>query len=612
VPPLTGAELRTRTLRRLLVFAGAVILVVAAIVAQLVNVQVANRPRYVAYGETQRDGARDLPAGRGAIYDRNGQALAMSVAQPQVVADPSQIAGKITVARTLAAILDADPAEVEAELRGDGRYQVIAKELTPKQADAVREAVAEGELPGITVEDSYVRSAPSGQLARGVIGHALPEGQQDVEGNTGGISGVEKAYDQILRGDPGQLYYEQDVSGNPIAGGRRQLEAAKPGTDLYLTLDQWLQYEAERSLGQQVLATGARSGQVVMMRPSTGEILAMASVDADDDGAVANTRDNRSVTAVFEPGSTNKMITVAAAIEEGVVRPDTTLSVPDYLTLYDTTFTDSHPHPETMWSVTDIMVTSSNIGTIKIAQQLGAAKVDEYLRRFGFGSTTGLDFPAEENGIMKDLDDWSGVDIATVPIGQGISVTSLQMLAAYNVVANDGVYVAPKLVAATDRGDGRVASEPSAGRRVISAKTAAQMRAILAQVVTDGTGAQAAVPGYRPAGKTGTARIPQGTGGEDGYLGTDGRYHYQASFVGMIDGADLSLIVTVEDPQTSIYGSDVAAPVFAHLAATALRRYQVPPPALVDPAARAVPELSASAREIDGGDAPTGAATVAP
>jgi cell division protein FtsI (penicillin-binding protein 3) len=609
IPPrLTGAELRTRTLRRLIAFAVAMVLLVVAIVAQLVNVQVANRPRYVAYGETQRDGARDLPAGRGAIYDRNGQAFALSVALPQVVVDPSQVTDVDDTSVVLSELLDLDLDEVRAQVTADNRYQVIAKEVSDRQADAVEAAIGEGAIDGVTIEDEYVRSTPNGELAEGVIGNSLPEGQVDVEGTSGGISGLEKAYDEVLRGEPGQLYYEQDVSGNPIAGGNRQLDPARPGTDLYLTLDQSLQFEAERVLGQQVLATGADSGQAVIMRPSTGEILAMASVADDGEGEVTNTRDNRAVTAVFEPGSTNKMITIAAALEEGEVEPDTVLSVPDYLTLYDKTFTDSHPHPETMWSVTDILVTSSNIGTIKVAQTLGRERMDEYLRRFGFGTSTGLGFPAEENGIMKDPDEWSGVDIGAIPIGQGISVTSLQMLAAYNVVANGGVYVAPKLVAATDQGEGQVPTAPAEGRRVIAPETAEQMRAMLAKVVTDGTGEQAAVPGYRAAGKTGTARIPQGVGGEDGYLGTDGRYHYQASFVGLVDGADLSIIVTVEDPVTSIYGSDVAAPVFAHLAATALRRYQVPPPALAE--ARAVPELSDSAR-LDETDAPADATTAA-
>jgi cell division protein FtsI (penicillin-binding protein 3) len=305
------------------------------------------------------------------------------------------------------------------------------------------------------------------------------------------------------------------------------------------------------------------------------------------------------------------MITVAAAIEEGAVTPQTVIDVPDHLQIYDKDFKDHDPHPTQPWSVTDILVTSSNIGTIKIARELGAEKVDRYLRSFGFGQSTGLDFPAESAGIMRPLEDWSGVDIGAIPIGQGVAVTAMQMLAAYNVVANDGTYVAPKLVAATDDGDGRSATGASRRRRVVSAETAQAMRGMLDQVVTDGTGKLAAVPGYPIGGKTGTARIPQAVHDpEDGYLAPDG-YHYQSSFVGFVDGADLSIIVSVEDAQTSIFGGDVAAPVFSHLAATALRRYQIPPPALVAAAQRAVPELSASAKEVGGEDVTDGSRTAA-
>lgn len=612
-PPLTGAQLRTRTLRRLIAFVVAMIIIVALIGVRLVNVQVLGSEQYTAYGATQLDGERPIPASRGAIYDRNGQAFAMSVAQPQVIVDPLIVEDAEGAAVALAEILDeVDPDEIRADLTADARYRVVAKGITPDQAEAIRSLQEAGELQGVTLQDEYTRNRPSGDLGLGVVGHALADGQSDDDGNTGGIAGIEKAWNDQLTGTPGRIAYEQNVWQQPIAGGEQHVTEAKQGTDLYLTLDQSLQYETERTLADTVVETGADSAMAVIMRPSTGEILSMASVAATGDGTVANTRDNRPVTAVFEPGSTNKMITVAGALEEGVVRPDTVIDVPDHLQIYDREFTDSHPHPPAAWSVTDILVTSSNVGSIKIAQQLGPAKVDEYLRAFGFGETTGLGFPNEEDGIMRSLEDWSGVDIGSMPIGQGISVTALQMLAAYNVVANDGVYVAPKLVGATDLGSGQVPTEPSQARRVISAETAAAMRVMLSKVVSEGTGLKAAVPGYEPAGKTGTAWIAQDGGDEeDGYLGADGGRRYQASFVGLVNDADLSIIVTVEDPKTAVYGSDVAAPVFSHLAATALRRYQVPPPALLDASSVSVPELSASARQVDTedvtGDAPAAA-----
>jgi cell division protein FtsI (penicillin-binding protein 3) len=576
--------------------------IVAAVGVQLVKVQVTDTSRYVAYGESQRDGFRVLPASRGAIYDRSGQAFAMSVAQPMVIADPAQVDDPVATSRTLASILGLDAADIEAQLTSKYRYRIIAKTVSQDDAEAIKAKLDDDQLVGISLENEYQRSAPSDDLAVGVVGHALAEGEKTADGQTGGVSGIEAEYNRQLQGKPGKLYYEQDVWGTPIAGGERKLDKAVQGTDLYLTLDQAMQYEAEKAMADQVLATGAQSGQAVIMRPSTGEILAMASVAKGEDGTVTNTRDNRAVTSVFEPGSVNKMITVAGAIEDGVVKPETILTVPDYLQLYDRQFTDSHPHPASDWSVTDIVATSSNIGTIKIAQQLGKDGVDRYLREFGFGTKPGLGFPGETAGIMKDVDDWSGVDIGAMPIGQGVAVSALQMLDAYNVIANDGVFVAPKLVGSTDTGRGQVPTEPSASHRVVSKDTAAAMQAMLAKVVSDGTGKLAAVPGYTSAGKTGTARIPQGFDKEDGYLNEQGRYEYQASFVGMVTGADLSIIVTLEDPRTSIYGGDVAAPVFAHLAASALRRYEVPPPALLGSTKHDVPELSASAKDVDGED----------
>ena len=592
----------------------AIVAVVAAITVQLARVQITDRERWIAWGQDQRDGWRDLVAGRGAIYDRNGNALAMSVLQSDVIASPRYISDPAATARVLAPILDLDEAELRQKLTGEGDYVRLAVSVPTEVADKIAkvrgdddsdEAAAASEaLTGITLEDRFVRFNPSGDLAGSVVGRTVAEGGFDSEGNQG-VSGIENQFEQALTGTPGRVYYERDPSGRTIAGGVETVEPARPGTDVYLTIDQSLQYEAERAISRQVLDTGAASGMVLMMRPSTGEILAMASVADDGEGDVVNTRDNRPVTAVFEPGSVNKLITVAGALEEGLVAPDTVLNVPDHLTIYDKTFTDHDPHPTQPWSVTDILVTSSNIGTIKLAQMLGREDVDRYLSDFGLGETTGLGFPNEENGIMLPLEKWSGTSIGAIPIGQGIAVTALQMLTAYNVVANDGVYVAPRLLSATDSGSGRENVAAGASRRVVSTDTARALQQMLEKVVTDGTGKKARVPDYPAAGKTGTARIPQGVDPTDGYLGRDGRYHYQSTFLGFINGADLSVLVTLEDPQTSTYGGDVAAPVFSHLSGVALLRSQTPPPALLERSGSDVPELSSTAREIKGEDAGT-------
>ncbi len=608
VVALDGAASRRLTLRRLTWLVVMVVAMAGAIGAKLATVQIAQRDRWQAWGLDQRDGWRVIPAGRGAIMDRNGQPLAMSVVRPDVVADPLNVEDPAATAATLAPILGRSRAELTSLLDRDGRYSLLAKAVDPEVAEEInelrqaqdRKARSTGDddvrtLAGIDLVDRLVRQYPVGNLATSIVGRTVVDGGVDTSGREG-VSGIEEQFDDILTGEPGRLQYEHDPNGRTIAGGTQTIDPARPGTNVYLTIDQALQYESERAIADQVEATGAAGGMVLIMRPSTGEILAMASVAPNAEGEAVNTRDNRSVTAVYEPGSVNKVITVAGAMEEGLVEADTILQVPDHLTIYDKTFRDHDPHPVRSWSVTDILVTSSNIGTIKLAQELGRDKVDSYLRDFGLGSSTGLGFPNEENGIMLDLDDWSGTSIGAIPIGQGIAVTSLQMLSAYNAIANDGVYVAPRLVAATDPGTGRVDASPSDRRRVISVETAQAVQQMLEKVVTDGTGKRARIADYPAAGKTGTARIPQGVDPSDGYLGRDGRYHYQSTFLGFVTGADLSVLVTLEDPQTSTYGGEVAAPVFSQLAAVALLRSQTPPPALLERSATTVPELSATAR----------------
>jgi cell division protein FtsI (penicillin-binding protein 3) len=583
---------------RLIVFVVLVAVAGAAVGARLTDIQVTSRAAYVAYGADQRDGFRTLPAGRGAIYDRHGQAFALSLPEPNVVADPLSINDPVDAARRLAPVLEIDEATLIEKLSaGPSRYQVLAATVTPDVAGAVGGL----DLAGITLEDHFVRQNPSGDLARAVVGRTHADGLVDAEGRQG-LTGVEAAFEEELRGTPGERWYERDPDGNTIAGTPERTQPARPGTDLHLTLDQSLQYATEQALVEQVEATGASQAMAIIAHPSTGEVLAMASVADDGDGTITSTDDNRSVATVFEPGSVNKVITVAGALEEGLVGPDTVHQVPDRIQVADHLFTDHEPHATEDWTTTDILVTSSNVGTIQLAQALGSEKIDAYLRDFGFGSASG-GFPGEVNGLLLPLDDWSGTSIGAIPLGQGISVTALQMLGAYNVIANDGIYVPPTLVAATDSGTGKAPSVPAPGRRVLSTETATAVRHMLAKVVTDGTGVRAGVPGYVAFGKTGTARIPQfGGDDEDAYKDADGQYHYESSFVGGIDGADLSIIVTVQNAETSIYGSELAAPVFADLASLALRREQIPPPALLEDAQAGVPELSASAREVEGED----------
>ncbi|CAN5852930.1 penicillin-binding protein [soil metagenome] len=537
------------------------------VAARLAELQTVNRDRYVTFGQTQRIASQTLPAGRGAIFDRNGHDLALSVPQKTVVANPRLVPDPVAAGRRLAPVLGVD-AEVLTERLSEGGYFVY---LSRAVSDDVAERVEALDLDGVEFIEEPRRFTPSGTLARSLLG--------GVNIDNIGYSGLEQQYDDVLVGDPGELIVERDINGRTIPAGEQQLEPPVRGDDLVLTIDRAMQYETERALAEQVDATGAEGGMAIVSRPETGEILAMANIDAGEAGAARSGGNNAALTTVFEPGSVNKVITVAASLEEGLVTPGTELTVPDSLTLGGYPFSDHDAHPPTTWSVTDILTVSSNIGTIKLALELGPERIDEYLHAFGFGAPTTLDFPNESGGIMLPPEEWSGSSIGAIPLGQGISVTAMQMLSAYNVFANGGVYTAPRLVAATVDADGvEHPADPPASRRVLSERTAGQVSAMLANVVASGTGEQAAIPGYTVAGKTGTARKPQPEGG---YYDAAGNFHYVATFAGFVPAEDpeLSIIVVLDDPSSSYYAGTVVAPVFAELARYALRRFEVPPAA---------------------------------
>jgi cell division protein FtsI (penicillin-binding protein 3) len=538
-------------------------LMFAVIVVRLAYVQVLGAERYVAYGFDQRIQPIELAGGRGGIYDRNGDDLAMSVPRTTIAADPSVVTDPRDAARRLAPVLGLPQADVQAQLSDDVRFVYLARQVDDETAAAVRGLG----LPGLLFLDEQARFNPSGDMAHALLG------QVDVDSN--GLSGIEQTYDEQLSGEPGHMVVERDPAGRTIPAGRHQVDPALPGDDLLLTIDSNLQYEVETVLSRQVAATGARGGIAIVSNPETGEILALANQETDPaTGTVGNSGNNMAVTANYEPGSVNKVITIAAALEEGLVTPEQVFHVPSELRVADHTYEDAHPGD---LSVTEILSKSSNVGTITIAQQLGKDRLDEYLRRFGFGSDTGLGLPHEENGSMLDPDDWSGTSIGSIPLGQGISVTAMQMLFAYNVIANDGVYVPPTLVAATRDSEGeRHPVAPEDSHRVVSPSTAAQMRAMLTEVIAHGTGEAAAIEGYDAAGKTGTARKPQEGGG---YRNAAGGYDYIATFAGFLPADDpkLSVIVVVDEPTTSPFASQVAAPAFRDIGLFAARTMSVAP-----------------------------------
>jgi cell division protein FtsI (penicillin-binding protein 3) len=577
------------------------------VVLRLGYVQTVGAHQYVAYGEEQRIEPIALPAARGTIFDRNGKDLALSTPAKSVGADPSVISDRAAAARSLARALGLPANEVATKLATDAHFVYVARQVE----DDVAKRVEKLDIPGVLIFDESARLLPAGDLARSVLG--------SVDLDNVGVSGLELRYDDRLAGDPGEYMVERDLEGRTIPGGRQLIDPAERGDDIVLTIDRSLQYATEGILAERVRTTGAKAGWAAAMDPRSGEVLALANVEADPKThAVGNTGNNLAVTQNFEPGSVNKVITMSGALEEGLVAPDTEFQVPDTLHVADHVYTDAHSLPPQM-TARQILSRSSNIGTIEIAQRLGMPRLDEYLHRFGFGQRTALGLPHEEPGILLDPDNWSGTSIGSVPIGHGISVTAMQLLLAYNTIANDGVYVPPTLLRATfDAKGNRHPAEPGEGRRVVSPTTAAQVREMLAQAVSSGTGQSAAIEGYHAAGKTGTARKPQPGGG---YRDAEGDYHYVATFAGFIpaDDPQVSIIVVIDEPTTSAYASDVAAPAFASIGRQALRTMRIAPPTagavgtlppLEQPKVRAQPALPPTTTTTT--TAPTTAPTTVP
>jgi cell division protein FtsI (penicillin-binding protein 3) len=537
----------------------------SAVILRLTQVQAVSADQYEKLGAGQRIRKISLAAERGAIFDRNGVDLALSVNQQTVWANPKVVPDPVGYAAKLAPILGMDQ-KLLADRLGQKSHAFVY--LARKVDDATAEAVKKLELEGVDFVPESKRFYPSGTMAAPLLGA--------VGIDNDGLAGLEVQYDKKLAGKPGELVVEQDPQGRRIPQGYSRLEPAVRGSDLILSLDQSLQYELERALVDAVAAATAKGGLAIVEDTRTGSILAMANVTGDGAGAArpsSQTEHNRAVTDVYEPGSTNKVITMAGALEEGLVTPETRLTVPDKLPMANAVFEDHEPHPPISWSVTDILVNSSNVGTIMVGQKLGKVELDRYLRAFGFGKKTNVGFPGEPAGLLLDPDHWYVTSMGTVPIGNGLAVSALQMLQVYVTVANGGMYKAPRLVEATIDGDGVrhevPAEEP---RRVVSPETAGKLSSMLTQVVSTGTGTNAIVPGYLAAGKTGTARKP--LEGARGYSG-----NYVASFVGFVPSQEprLAAVVVLDEP-TPIYGGQVSAPVFARIMQYALRLERIPPP----------------------------------
>lgn len=513
----------------------------------------------------------ELIGTRGQITDSTGKALAVSVERYVISVNQRVVAeyqgtngtadGAVGVAERLAPLLDMDPAALGASLVGDKQYKVIKKDVLPAVAREIRAAG----LPGVNVDKTADRVYPNGTLAGNVIGF--------VNSNGLGMSGIEASQDELLTGTSGSELYERGRGGQPIPGGYSESKAAVPGDSVQLTLNADIQYTAQAAIDAQVAATGSDSGTIVVMDVVTGEVYALAdsgSLDPNNPGDSTGSA-APSVSDVFEPGSTGKVITMAAALETGLVTPTTTFEVPYEYTANGQTFKDSHEHGVLKLTTTGILAESSNTGTVMIGQNLSLQQRYDYLTRFGFGSTTGIELPGESAGLLRDGDTWDTWDNRSplaVLFGQAVSVTALQATSVFATIANHGVRVQPHLIKGWTDPDGTfTAAQVPAGTQVVSAQTADTVLTMLESVVDDGTGSGASIPGYRVAGKTGTAQNFSGGPG------------ITASFIGVApaDSPRLAVSVVLKNPRTSEWGGTVAAPVFSDVTAYALAELGVAP-----------------------------------
>ncbi|MDQ5816081.1 MAG: penicillin-binding protein 2 [Actinomycetota bacterium] len=534
--------------------------------ARLFVLQIVEAPEYARLASAQRLKVVEFPARRGAIYDRSGRPLAISVDLQTVFADPALVTNAAAAASKLAPVLDMRVAALRAKLGGTrpgSRFEYIARQVEPKVANKVKAL----RLAGVFMEAEPKRFYPNGRVAAQLLGFV------DIDGM--GLSGLETQYEDILKGRPGEMSLEQDPSGRSLPQAEYTYDRPEPGRSLFLTIDKDIQYSTELALADAAQRYHAAAASAIVLDPRSGEVLAMANVPSFDPNKFwefdQETYRNRAVTDVYEPGSAYKIVTAAGALQSNVITPDTSFVVPDEMPYADRVFHDSHFHATEEMTAAEIIQDSSNIGTIKIGLELGAEKLDAYVRKFGFGRATGLDFPGESSGIVLDLDEWSGSTIATIPLGQGIAVTAMQMASSYATLANRGVWVEPKLLHAHTNDAGEVVrSTPPTKRRVVSRRTAREMTEILTGVVTKGTGLEARIPGYAVAGKTGTAQKPLPGGGYGN--------SYTASFAGFVpaDNPALVVIVVLDNP-TPIWGGATAAPAFKAIAEPALQHLGIPP-----------------------------------
>jgi len=544
------------------------LMMMSLIGGRLLQLQGLDRQKYAASAQSQQLHTATLVAKRGEITDRDGHPIAATVNAQNIVADPSQISDPVAAANDLAPLLGKPVDTLTTQLDNPlSKYALLTPTpITPTQADKIMAL----QVPGITTQDTTRRIYPDGRLASNVVGFVNASGA--------GAGGLELSFNKILAGHNGTESFQVGANGQPIPDGRTSLDAAVPGSTIRLTIQRDIQFAAQQAITHQVKATGALSGTVVMMNPRNGQVLALASAPGFNPNDIAHANPNHlsdpAVTDGYEPGSVNKVITMAAALQDKLVTPLTPFVIPPSIKVADGIFHDAESHGTEHLTLTGILAKSSNIGAIKVAKKLGPDRLDYYLRAFGFGRTTGIGLPGESAGILPPLAQWSGTTLPTLSFGQGVVVTAVQIASVYSTLANDGVRVTPNIIAGTAApGQRMTAPHPPTKRRVVSAATARELRDMMEAVTSDqGTAPAARIAGYRVAGKTGTAARSNGHGG---YSGAG----YTASFVGMVPADHPKLVceVVLDRPLHGYFGGAVAAPVFHSVMSFALQTLGIAP-----------------------------------
>ncbi|CAL9287558.1 peptidoglycan D,D-transpeptidase FtsI family protein [Streptomyces sp. SudanB25_2051] len=577
-------------------------LVMLAFVVRLLQVQAVDAAAYAAKAEKNRYLSHKLAAERGEITDRSGIALATSVDAYDITADPKMFTPQESkvpdapeqAAALLAPILGKNPADLVRTLKSppSPRYAVLARKQTPQVwnqikdlkalfARKAREDKAKGGpgvsvLAGVLSEKSTKRVYPNGSLGAGILGYVNAEGH--------GAGGLESMLDQELAGRDGKITYAHS-GGRRVPTAQARETPAVPGSDIELTIDRDIQWAAQKAISEQVAASRADRGYVIVQNTRTGEVLAMANAPGFDPNDLSQADSaamgNAALQDAFEPGSTAKVMSMAAVLEEGVATPSTHVVVPNRLHRGDRLFKDDIDHPTWYLTLNGVLAKSSNIGTILATGQLGKNQAEanrvlhSYLRKFGIGSPTGLGYPGETSGILARPEEWNTSQQYTIPFGQGLSVNAMQAASVYSTIANGGVRIEPTLVRGTRGPDGRFTPAPEPAKtRVVSEKTAKTLAAMLESVVDDqeGTGTKAAIPGYRVAGKTGTAnRVDPQLGRYKGYT---------ASFAGFApaDDPQLTVYCAIQNPtRGSYFGGQICGPVHKKVMEFALKTLHIAP-----------------------------------